>query len=318
MVGSVDCSIPVGSIVSNPQCLLTNSIYEWDAQNSMYRIASSVDAGGPGYWMFALCLTDIEMNCDAVPSPPVAQESGPDAAAWESVLTLQVQNQRQELTLGMHPSASAGFDASLDKPIPPFPGMSPSKGKAKNSIVKAGWMVEGASTLLSESYMGVSDVATWQLSVDIFKTGKLKWSDLPAGYSFTLVCDGEASTMRPRGTMNLSSGEHEVILIVEAVGTSPGKSQVLSSYPNPFNPETWIPYRLSEASDVLLIIRDMSGREVRRFHLHSQPAGEYVDKSRALYWDGRNESGELVGSGVYFYTLQTGQVKHTGKLVIMR
>jgi hypothetical protein len=118
--------------------------------------------------------------------------------------------------------------------------------------------------------------------------------------------------------MNLSAGEHELLLIVEAVGASSGKLQVLSSYPNPFNPETWIPYRLSEVSDVVLVIRDISGREVRRFHLHSQPAGDYVDKSRALYWDGRNESGELVGSGVYFYTLQAGGTTQTGKLVIVR
>jgi hypothetical protein len=84
----------------------------------------------------------------------------------------------------------------------------------------------------------------------------------------------------------------------------PAKTALLPNYPNPFNPETWIPYQLSAESDVTVAIYDIHGRLVRVFDLGMQPAGSYVTKDRAVYWNGENESGERVASGVYFYRLK--------------
>jgi hypothetical protein len=124
--------------------------------------------------------------------------------------------------------------------------------------------------------------------------------------------------MQDAGSIYLPSGSHTLTLILDSLASLPRRTQLLANYPNPFNPETWIPYHLSEASDVTIVIYDMSGREVRRFHLQNQLAGEYQDKSHAVYWDGRNHSGEVVSSGVYFYSLQTARASQTRKLVIIR
>ena len=106
---------------------------------------------------------------------------------------------------------------------------------------------------------------------------------------------------------------------MDAYAAIPSKTELLAHYPHPCNPETWIPYRLALDGDVTLVIYDTSGREVRRLHLYSQLAGEYADKEHAIYWDGRNEVGEIVSSGVYFYSLKAnGEIHQTRKLVIIR
>ena len=98
----------------------------------------------------------------------------------------------------------------------------------------------------------------------------------------------------------------------------PEEPALLANYPNPFNPETWIPYQLSKASDVALTIYDIHGRDVRTLDLGHQRAGIYQDKSRAAYWDGRNAHGEPVASGVYFYTLTAGDFSATRKMLIRK
>ena len=82
----------------------------------------------------------------------------------------------------------------------------------------------------------------------------------------------------------------------------PKETVLLANYPNPFNPETWIPYHLAKGADVTLTIYAIDGQVVRRLVLGHQPAGMYQTRSRAAYWDGRNAVGESVASGVYFYT----------------
>ena len=98
----------------------------------------------------------------------------------------------------------------------------------------------------------------------------------------------------------------------------PHETELLPNYPNPFNPETWIPYRLARAADVTLTIYDTKGILVRRFDLGHQAAGYYTDQAKAVYWDGRNASGEPIASGNYFYQLEAGAFSATRKLVILK
>ena len=98
----------------------------------------------------------------------------------------------------------------------------------------------------------------------------------------------------------------------------PEEPALLVNYPNPFNPETWIPYQLAEPADVSLTIYDIHGRVVRDLNLGHQRAGTYQSKSRAAYWDGRNTQGEPVASGVYFYTLKAGDFTATRKMLIRK
>ena len=98
----------------------------------------------------------------------------------------------------------------------------------------------------------------------------------------------------------------------------PPEIQLFANYPNPFNPETWIPYQLAKPSDVTLYIYAASGVLVRRLEVGYQPAGHYQDRNRAAYWDGKNEMGESVASGVYFYTFTAGSFMSTRKMLIMK
>ena len=98
----------------------------------------------------------------------------------------------------------------------------------------------------------------------------------------------------------------------------PTETVLLPNYPNPFNPETWIPYDLARDAEVQIHIYNLKGESIRRLSLGFQTAGTYRTPSRAAYWDGRNSIGEPVASGIYFYTLQAGNVKATRQMVIIK
>ena len=100
--------------------------------------------------------------------------------------------------------------------------------------------------------------------------------------------------------------------------TVPKKTALLVNYPNPFNPETWMPYQLAVSADVTLTIYTANGTVVRTLVLGHQAAGIYQSRGRAVYWDGKNEIGEPVASGIYFYTLTTGDFTATRKMLLMK
>ncbi len=98
----------------------------------------------------------------------------------------------------------------------------------------------------------------------------------------------------------------------------PKETALLANYPNPFNPETWIPYQLSEPADVTLTIYDINGEMIRRLVVGHQAAGMYRSRDRAVYWDGRNQLGESVASGLYFYSLTAGDFTATRRMLILK
>jgi steroid delta-isomerase-like uncharacterized protein len=98
----------------------------------------------------------------------------------------------------------------------------------------------------------------------------------------------------------------------------PEKSVLLQNYPNPFNPETWIPYHLQEASPVVIKIHNSIGQVVRALDLGYRGADVYVSRSKAAYWDGRNETGEEVASGIYFYSITAGDFSATRKMTVTK
>ncbi|MDE0481454.1 MAG: cohesin domain-containing protein [Candidatus Poribacteria bacterium] len=100
--------------------------------------------------------------------------------------------------------------------------------------------------------------------------------------------------------------------------TLPKETALLPNYPNPFNPETWIPYQLAEPTSVNVSIYSAGGTLVRTLGLGNQAAGLYQSRSRAAYWDGKNSVGESVASGIYFYTLTTEEFSATRKMLILK
>ena len=122
-----------------------------------------------------------------------------------------------------------------------------------------------------------------------------------------------------RYTVTAEDVKRSLIQLPELVAYEiPAETQLLSNYPNPFNPETWIPYRLAEDAFVTLTIYDLSGQIVRTIDVGHQTAAVYENRSKAVYWDGRNGLGEQVASGVYFYHLSAGDYSATRKMVILK
>ena len=123
------------------------------------------------------------------------------------------------------------------------------------------------------------------------------------------------SASRPGGLSYLRG-----IAVLEQLLASlmPKASALLPNYPNPFNPETWIPYQLANSAEVTVTIYAANGAVVRTLDLGHQRAGSYASRHRAAHWDGRNAHGEPVASGVYFYTLQAGDFSATRKMVIRK
>ena len=122
-----------------------------------------------------------------------------------------------------------------------------------------------------------------------------------------------ASNDRSPDTLRLLTYLHQLIVMAR-----PEKTQLLANYPNPFNPETWIPYELATDTEVRITIYNTHGVVVRTLELGHQSAGYYTGRERAAYWDGRNALGEQVASGIYFYQFETDELSSMRKMVILK
>ena len=98
----------------------------------------------------------------------------------------------------------------------------------------------------------------------------------------------------------------------------PVKFQVFQNFPNPFNPETWIPFQIPEATDVTVKIYNVFGQAVRTIDLGQKEVGRYLSKDESIHWDGRNQNGELVPSGVYFYQFRAGKFMAMKKMLLVK
>ena len=140
-------------------------------------------------------------------------------------------------------------------------------------------------------------------------TGRVDAATIEAWIAGARLADDGSIAFR-QGIANLESLLASLII--------PQATALLANYPNPFNPETWIPYQLATPAEVTLTIYDTNGEAVRRLEVGHQPTGMYQSRSRALNWDGRNGRGESVASGLYFYTLRAGEFAATRKMLIRK
>jgi len=106
------------------------------------------------------------------------------------------------------------------------------------------------------------------------------------------------------------------LLIVVLPERLPEQTQLLPNYPNPFNPETWIPFELSQDSKVSVTIYNVAGTSVRNISVGY--LGRYVSQSKSAYWDGKTDTGERISSGTYLYTLKTQDYTSTQKIIILK
>jgi hypothetical protein len=136
------------------------------------------------------------------------------------------------------------------------------------------------------------------------------------------VSPGDAEIVKVSGELTDGTqfmGETTItIQELQAAPAKPAEFALYQNYPNSFNPDTWIPYQLAEDMYVTIRIHDVTGRLIRTLGLGHKLAGFYVDKSKAAYWNGRNETGEYVASGVYFYTIQAGKFTDAKKMMLRK
>ena len=178
--------------------------------------------------------------------------------------------------------------------------------------------VKNLSTRRAAAAVTGPDEAGYRLAVVDIETGRA------AQIGDTLEISAQSPNpfigVKPlRYTITAEDVKRSYIQLPELVAYEiPAETQLLSNYPNPFNPETWIPYRLAEDAFVTLTIYDQTGQVVRTLDVGHQIASVYENRSRAIYWDGRNDVGEQVASGVYFYHLFAGDYSATRKMLILK
>lgn len=304
-MGSLSSNILTGNVSSEPLGKISLIVY-YDHSTKKFAVASAII---PGVGYMAGCMDDciLSMDCSSLAPPIQSFETEP---LWESILSVQTQSDHQELTFGMNEYALDGIDL-YDRPIPPFPEIL--------GEVNAGWVMENSAfDLLEQSFVKDNPEANWNLSVELLENGKISWRNLPKTYDFALCYDNHIVNMHIERSISLPTGKYELPILVKPKIDIPDKTSLLASYPNPCNPETWIPYELSNNAKVKIMIYSSSGNLVRSLDLGYKPAGRYIERSKAAYWDGRNESGEKVSSGIYFYTLVTPEFSQIRKLLIIR
>jgi hypothetical protein len=153
------------------------------------------------------------------------------------------------------------------------------------------------------------------------RSGPSRGDGLLARLRFRVIGEGRSRVAISLRDIQIVNGEGRLEKLGEihvSFGTAPRRTRLLASYPNPFNSEVWMPFELADDADVRVEIYDVSGRVVRVLDLGRLPAGYYVDRSTAAYWDGRSDMGERVASEVYLYRFTAGSYSAMRRMVILK
>ena len=303
MIGSVSEAIDFSQPTVIPDnSIAKHSLFGWKTDGSSYR-KSSVIEPGKGYWV--LCWNDCQLAVGGQSSPAV-WPSPQRVVDPTSLITLQISSGQQQQRVEI------GWDANpegMDYPLPPT-GPQDSDFEAYLEGEKYRWC--------RQIQLATAQAEEWRLRLKSKQKVRIGVERSQGSDQQELVIrDGEVELVLKSGQdIQLESGDRHLGLYMRLI--RPKVTRLLQNYPNPFNPETWIPFELNQDSEVSLTIYDMAGRLVRRLDLGFQPAGAYLRRDRAIYWDGRTQSGEWVASGTYFYTLKTADYVSTQKMIILK
>ncbi len=188
-------------------------------------------------------------------------------------------------------------------------------------------MEAGTGYILVAENLRTGNIATESITSDV-KRASAVWADLnrksvvEAGDKLEIALYDEQGNVVSgpfQRTVTTADIRNAFLNLQLNVGDVQPKDTILAqNFPNPFNPETWIPYQLSKPTEVTISIHNIAGQLVRTLDLGLQPVGSYMTPSTAAYWDGKNAVGEHVSSGIYFYTLQTADFTATRRMVILK
>ncbi len=191
-------------------------------------------------------------------------------------------------------------EATLDESVVTLT-LSGRKFERWNSTIRPAVSVSGISGVTVRSF-DIDRESDTEVTVELTFNGNM---NTDGTLTFTVGADAIAGYNGPA-------------LTAQVRVTADRENVLLANFPNPFNPETWIPYQLAKDAEVTLHIYSVNGTLIRTLTLGYQPAGFYYSRNRAAYWDGRNQFGEPVASGVYFYTITAGDFTATRKMLIRK
>jgi hypothetical protein len=284
-----------------------NTVFGFDGAN--YSIASTL-AMFQGYWVYNETdnprTVTVTQGLDA--PAMVRREPTP---SWLIPLTLTLDGGAvKTVELGVEKTAKVGFDA-LDAPLPP-----PMPVRGYSEFYAA--TTDRVGRLTRSVLPARQADASWTLIVNLSEPGTLRWKgqSLPTGYRLTMELGEERFDLAEEGSTRLDVGRRTFVARLAFV--APTATRLMANYPNPFNPETWIPFELKEGSDVTVTVFDVSGNVVRRLDLGYREPGYYTSREEAAYWDGRNELGERVSSGVYVVEFRAGQTRDLRRIALLK
>ena len=267
-----------------------------------------------------------EAPAEEVAEEPAAEEEAPAEEAADDAAADDVAD--ADASADDVADADAGADDTADDAAPAAPALSTYKS-AWAFIVTSdiqGMDTGTAYTLVAEN-LRTGTIATENVT-NAARRSSAVWADLnrksvvEAGDRLKVALYDDRGSIvsgpfqRTVTTMDIRNAFLSLQLNVGDV--QPQDTLLAQNFPNPFNPETWIPYQLSKATEVKIDIYDISGHLVRSLDLGWKPLGSYMTPSGAAYWDGKNAVGERVASGIYFYTLQTSDFAATRRMVILK
>ena len=269
-----------------------------------------------GYWVFANRtsqvffepFTTLEPDTPAAPALPTPE--------WQGTISLTDPTGRSVVRLALARDAQGGYGA-LDIEQPPR------MGALRLSLIR------GQELFQQLARPSGGDEWVWDAGLHApVSAATISLVDAPPqGYHLYIedLADGSRRELRPGYAVDAGSGVRRARFRLtrrnlgwDLADVTPSTTQLLHNYPNPFNPETWIPFALSTESDVTIAIYNIAGGVVRSLALRRLPAGRYSQRDRAAYWDGRDSTGEPVASGVYIYELRAGAHRQTRRLVVRK
>jgi len=268
-----------------------------------------------GYWMFAHQATTLQIApfTNFAPSAPTISAT----PQFDWLGTVAIGNAREVTRVQLALANGSHQDTNLldvEQPLLPT--------DVSLSLIKNHLRFQRLSLprQTHEWYWDAEMYASDGAKVTLFDT-------LPAGYHLYMEnqLTGFREELIPNIPVSVLNGKHQVQFrltkqrlgrVLE--GAIPITTELLPNYPNPFNPETWLPYQLATVADVQISIYDINGMLVRSLDLGHQKAGYYAEKEDAAYWDGRSTTGERVSSGLYFYYLKTDEFSSVKRMTILK
>lgn len=184
------------------------------------------------------------------------------------------------------------------------------------SVLRAIDVISEPNVMIADNIKEPGALRISFLNSEEFKNNKL------ADIKFEIISDNISHLVLKNVDLYQSDSQPINVKKIDGIFKSwalPAKENaLLQNFPNPFNPDTWIPFQLKEDGNVLIRIYSISGELVREINLGYKPAGIYISKDRSVYWDGRDKFGMPVASGIYFYNLKVNDFSETKKLIVIK